>query len=212
MPQNKPMPGEIYRHFKNKNYQIIAVATHSETREKYVVYQALYDDFATYIRPFDMFISPVDHIKYPQVTQEYRFEYVGLAGHEELPNAYKDATASDSEVSSSYKEEDFLKDEKSTNWGASCDEPNMTAQIDEPQTEDGFLEEGVNAKFLAFLDADTYNEKYDIVSEMEDDLDDHLINQMAASMDEIIEDGRLDQRIAQLESILRTKARYELHR
>ena len=76
MPQGRPMPGEIYRHFKNKTYQILAVARHSETRELYVVYQALYGDYQTYVRPYDMFISPVDHEKYPEVEQEYRFAYI----------------------------------------------------------------------------------------------------------------------------------------
>jgi len=72
--------------------------------------------------------------------------------------------------------------------------------------------QGVNPHFLDFLDADTYGRKYDIVTEMEEELDDHLINQMAASIDEIIEDGRLEDRILQLEACLRTKARYELNR
>lgn len=64
----------IYRHFKGDYYIVEDVATHSETKEKYVVYRGLYGDNELYIRPMDMFLSKVDKAKYPDVEQEYRFQ------------------------------------------------------------------------------------------------------------------------------------------
>lgn len=76
-------PGTIVRHFKRELddqdgtehlYYIEYFAQHSETKEYLVVYRCLYGDMGVHVRPYDMFMSEVDHNKYPNIKQKYRFE------------------------------------------------------------------------------------------------------------------------------------------
>ena len=64
-------------HLQKQNkylYCIKDIAEHTETGEKLIIYQAMYSPFQTYARPLKMFNEEVDHDKYPDIKQKFRFE------------------------------------------------------------------------------------------------------------------------------------------
>ena len=64
----------LYKHFKGDLYLVTDIANDSETNKKVVIYRALYGENTLYVRDYDMFLSEVDHEKYPDIKQKYRFE------------------------------------------------------------------------------------------------------------------------------------------
>jgi hypothetical protein len=75
---NELIIGRVYKHFKGNYYVVEGVALDSETKEEMVIYRRLYEDGGLWVRPKSMFLSEVDHNKYPAVKQKYRFELVDI--------------------------------------------------------------------------------------------------------------------------------------
>ena len=76
MIENVLVINGIYKHFKGNLYKVLYKAIDSETYEDVVVYQALYNNYTVFVRPLYMFLSEVDHNKYPNIEQKYRFELI----------------------------------------------------------------------------------------------------------------------------------------
>lgn len=182
MERKKPEPHEFYRHFKNKLYQVIAVAQHSETGEELVIYQALYGSYGIYARPLGMFMSEVDHEKYPMVKQKYRFEKV-------IPGQ------TDSGM-------DIAKTSEETPEKADV----LPESVILPE------EEQPNPDLMEFLDADTFEQKKRILIGMRNRITDRLIDDLAAALDVTVEDGDLDERYRNLLFCVDTMERFEVNR
>ena len=200
MAQGNPLPGEKYLHFKNKLYQVIAVAKHSETMEPYVVYQALYGDFGVYIRPYDMFVSEVDHEKYPEVTQKYRFAYVDHTKNETLRT--ERAEHKKIPVYQNVEQQENVPAVTAAVSTAELQEQNMVQRESD-------VEEQIDPWLLRFLDTDTMEEKYQIVCDIKNDITDRLIDDLAVAVDVVIPEGKLSDRYEQLKYCIRTRQKYE---
>ena len=185
-----PKPQEMYRHFKGDIYQIRCLAKHSETGETMVVYQAMYDTFQIYVRPLSMFMEEVDHSKYPDVNQRYRFELL-----QDMDD-----------ISSESEPQDCLQTEapRQTEALAQTELPVQTAESDEQVHIDPLV--------MEFLDADTYEQRLNILAALRDRVTDDMINTMAVAVDLEIKDGEIGARYDELKSCLLTFEKYECNR
>lgn len=179
----------FYRHFKDKLYQVKGTAIHSETKEKMVIYQGLYGDYEMYVRPYDMFISEVDHVKYPDVKQKYRFELIDIKTGMSLET---DAVYDSKESTAVYDSK-----ENSAGYAGQIEKTNIE---EEPQEE---------SKLIRFLDAYDYKEKLDILTSMRSELNDGLIDIMAESIEVAVPEGDITDRYNSLRKCLMAHTKYE---
>ena len=180
------VPGTLMKHFKGMLYQIISIAIHSETREEYVVYQALYGDFKTFIRPLDMFLSEVDHDKYPDVGQKYRFEVY-------KPEKKAEETTSRVNAVENSELDDMLQ------------EIHLQHAIKTQENETVDTQQAL----LDFLDARSYQDKLEQLDLMKKHVDSHIVNSMAISMDIVLATETVEEQLEEIRNCLLTHIRFE---
>lgn len=190
-----PQAGEIYQHFKGKLYRIVALATHTETGEQLVIYQALYGEFQVFARPLSMFLEKVDAKKYPDAAGKDRFMRIPMAEAAAVPQPVP--APSENPVESRPAAMSSESTVESRPAAASSESPV------EPQPDPGLL---------AFLDADSYEEKLEVFASLEGKVDLHMLNAIAASLDLELSEGSLEEQYDTLKSCLMTLERYECNR
>lgn len=181
--------GGFYRHFKDKLYQVKGTAIHSETKEKMVIYQGLYGSYEMYVRPYDMFLSEVDHIKYPDVVQKYRFELIDIKTGKSLESDYEENNQN-------------MESEKS-------EKSEESEELEESEESEKSEESEQDSKLIRFLDAYDYKEKLDILTSMMGELNDGLIDIMAESIEVAVPEGDITDRYNSLRKCLMAHTKYE---
>lgn len=188
---NIPLQGQIFRHFKGNLYRIVTMARHSETGEELVVYQALYGEYQVYARPLSLFLEKLDKEKYPDAVQENRFEL-----QEDVITSLK-------------KPEDSLLKEAVKNDSLKEEEKQQERQQDQEEPAE---ELNIDPLVLEFLDAETYEERLNILAALHHRITDDMINIMSVAVDVEVREGDIEERFDQLRTCLLTFEKYECNR
>ncbi len=192
MEQNMPIPGTRYFDREKRQYQLMLVADHSKTNEKMAVYQALFGGFGYFTEPLGIFMT-----EKTEVSSE-----IGRTGGSKWsrPAVLQPETANPVQDPIAKPENQKLKTEDSS-----------VCQPVQPHHQT-LEEEMANPILLEFLDAETLEEKYQVIKSLGNSVTNRLIDDFAVVLDLVIPDGSLDSRYMQLLSSVRTMQKFETNR
>lgn len=209
MTQKTVNAGEFYKHFKGQLYQVRALAENSEDNTPMVVYQAMYAPFKIWVRPLSTFLEKLDKEKYPDAAQEYRFERIILDDRQNTEAA----------------EPDIVQSEKSATVTNTI-HPEEAITVSDEEITDALLSGQVERKLsgkisdnqlaakglMIFLDAENYHDKRHIFSSLEPYLNDTMLNNIAVTLDLVLDEGSPEQHFDTILNCLETHEHYECNR
>lgn len=223
--RNNPKPYEIYRHFKGNTYQILAIAKDSEDGHLIVVYQALYGSYEIYARDLVQFMSPVDRIRYPEAEAQYRFTKVDSAqptvndknGHSYSQTDTKTDTGNSDSRSNSQMDTGHFESKSEVNVNAEYQSSQSVEKTDaghQDEQSDAKSDAGyqMDPQVEAFLDADSYEEKLNILAGLHRRITDDMLKIMALTMDIELNPGSTQEQYDELKNCLLTRNKFEADR
>ena len=197
MAENRqtPVAGQIYKHFKGNLYKVLAVAVHTESEEKLVVYQSVENPDRVFARPLEMFMSDIDRFRYPLIRAKYRFTLVSEPEEETNGEETKEETPNEDT-----KEED-VKDE----------------EIEEQSDDDSavYKDNGelvIDPYVERVLDEKEFSKKIEFFEMLRGKCSEDMLTTIAISLDIQLQEGSIEDKYSQILRTLKMHEKYETSR
>ena len=202
MAENRqtPVAGQIYKHFKGNLYKVLAVAVHTESEEKLVVYQSVDNPDRVFARPLEMFMSDIDRFRYPLIRAKYRFTLVSEPEEETNGEETKEEETKEETLNADTKEED-VKDEETEEQS---DDDSAVYKDNGELVIDPYVE-GV-------LDEKEFSKKIEFFEMLRGKCTEDMLTTIAISLDIQLQEGSIEDKYSQILRTLKMHEKYETSR
>lgn len=202
MAENRqtPVAGQIYKHFKGNLYKVLAVAVHTETEEKLVVYQSVDNPDRVFARPLEMFMSDIDRFRYPLIRAKYRFTLVSEPEEETNGEETKEEETKEETLNEDTKEED-VKDEETEEQS---DDDSAVYKDNGELVIDPYVER--------VLDEKEFSKKIEFFEMLRGKCSEDMLTTIAISLDIQLQEGSIEDKYSQILRTLKMHEKYETSR
>lgn len=202
MAENRqtPVAGQIYKHFKGNLYKVLAVAVHTESEEKLVVYQSVDNPDRVFARPLEMFMSDIDRFRYPLIRAKYRFTLVSEPEEETNGEETKEEETKEETPNEDTKEED-VKDEETEEQS---DDDSAVYKDNGELVIDPYVER--------VLDEKEFSKKIEFFEMLRGKCTEDMLTTIAISLDIQLQEGSIEDKYSQILRTLKMHEKYETSR
>lgn len=202
MAENRqtPVAGQIYKHFKGNLYKVLAVAVHTESEEKLVVYQSVDNPDRVFARPLEMFMSDIDRFRYPLIRAKYRFTLVSELEEETNGEETKEEETKEETLNEDTRGED-VKDEETEEQS---DDDSAVYKDNGELVIDPYVE-GV-------LDEKEFSKKIEFFEMLRGKCNEDMLTTIAISLDIQLQEGSIEDKYSQILRTLKMHEKYETSR